>query len=96
MAVRTLTTGICGVVLEATTMRPFPALGSTDRAAPAQCCADDEHYGLMNSPVGSDRRVLAWWRHSRGDMPLAFLNIRVKLEGSVNPHPRAIDAIGVA
>jgi hypothetical protein len=29
-------------------------------------------------------------------MPLAFLNIRVKLEGSVNPHPRAIDAIGVA
>ena len=33
----------------------------------------------MNSPVGSDRRVLAWWRHSRGDMPLALLNIRVKL-----------------
>ena len=33
-------------------MRPFPALGSTDRAAPTQCCASDEHYWLMNSPVG--------------------------------------------
>ena len=33
-------------------MRPFPALGSTDRAAPTQCCASDEHYSLMNSPVG--------------------------------------------
>jgi hypothetical protein len=44
MAVRTLTAGICGVVFDATTMRRFPALGSTDRAAPAQCCAGDEDY----------------------------------------------------
>ena len=46
MAVRTLTTGICGVVFDARTIRRFPALGSTDRAAPTQCCASDEHYGL--------------------------------------------------
>src|SRR5271167_898946 len=49
-------------------LRPFPALGSTHHAARKQGRASDEHYRLMNSPVGSDRRVLAWWRHSRGDM----------------------------
>jgi hypothetical protein len=96
MAIRKLTTGICVVVFEATTMQPLPLLGSSDRAAPTQSCAGDEHYWLMDSPVGSNRRMLAWWRHSRGDMPYAFLNMRVKLEGSVNPQPRAIDAIGVA
>src|ERR1700756_5933439 len=47
-----LIAGICGGVFEARTMRPFPALGSTDRAALTQCCASDEHYSLMNSPVG--------------------------------------------
>ena len=78
------------------TMQPLPVLGSSDRAAPTQSCASYEHYWLMDSPIGLDRRMLAWWRHSRGDMPYAFLNMRVKLEGSVNPHPRAIDAIGVA
>jgi hypothetical protein len=44
MAVRKLTTGICVVVFDATTMRRFPALRSTDRAVPTQCCASDEHY----------------------------------------------------
>src|ERR1700692_386772 len=63
------TVGICGGGFDARTMRWFAALGSTERAALAQCCASDEHYGLMNSSVGSDRRALACWRHSRGDMP---------------------------
>ena len=44
MAVRTLTTQICRGAFEARTTRPFPALRSTDRAAPTQCCASDEHY----------------------------------------------------
>src|ERR1700756_3767484 len=44
MAVRKLTTGICVVVFDATTVRPFPVLGSTDRAVRAQGWASDEQY----------------------------------------------------
>src|ERR1700692_3375308 len=31
----------------------------------------------MNSPVGSDRRVLAWWRHSRGTQTTTMTTVRL-------------------